>query len=392
MTNKKTQKAKGKEPHAFRMLHAAKWYWPSVGGIETAANDITGAVQGKADVDILVCSETGRENGITKDGVTIKRVPTLCNLCSTPLSFEYITAFRKMSKHADLIQIHAPFPLSDLALFLCKRKHTAKVAVWWHSDVVKQKKLLFFYRPLMKSMLKRADVIFVAGDAIAKKSAYLGPYADKVKVIPFGIDKNRYTLVADTGYLTDRLNDKSSIKLLFVGRLVYYKGVEVLLRAMQAASGCELFIIGTGELESSLVELSKQLKLEDKVHFLGRVGEDELHSAFYDSDVFVLPSVSRSECFGLVQLEAMIFGKPVINTSLPTAVPEVSLNGETGITVTPGDVKELSEAINLLATNHELRESYGRAARLRCESHFSLEKMQSDLYKEYIKLLFPGDA
>ena len=389
MTKNNKQKTPEKEPHAFRMLHAAKWYSPTVGGIETAASDITGAVQGKADVDILVCSENGRENGITDEGVPIKRVQTICNLCSTPLSIEYITAFRKMSKDADLIQIHAPFPLSDLALFLCKRKRTAKVAVWWHSDVVKQKRLLFFYRPLMKSMLKRADIIFVAGQQIAKKSAYLGPYSDKVKVIPFGINSEKYGKISCYDYLSSRLTEKNSIKLLFVGRLVYYKGVEVLLRAMQSTQGCELFIIGTGELEGALVSLTKELGLESRVHFLGKVGEDELNSAFNDSDIFILPSVSRSECFGLVQLEAMTFGKPVINTSLPTAVPEVSIDGETGITVTPGDAAELSDAINRLVSDRELRERYGMAAKRRCEEHFSLKMMQEKLYNEYIKLLFP---
>ncbi len=387
MAEKNTCKPLGKEPHAFRMLHAAKWYWPMVGGIETAASDITGAVQGKADVNILVCSVSGSENGITEGGVPIKRVPTLCNLCSTPISIRYLTEFRRMSKHADIIQIHAPFPLSDLALFLCKRKRTAKVAVWWHSDVVKQKKMMFFYRPLMKSMLRRADAIFVAGEAIAKNSEYLGVYADKIKVIPFGIDLEKYKDVKYTNYLTDKLTDKNSVKLLFVGRLVYYKGVEVLLRSIKKTKNTELFIIGTGELDKPLKTMSKELGLEARVHFLGRVGEDELHGAFYDCDIFVLPSVSRSECFGLVQLEAMAFGNPVINTSLPTAVPEVSINGETGITVPPGDSFALAEAIERLAENRELRENYGAAAKARCEKYFNLKKMQETLYIEYRKLL-----
>jgi rhamnosyl/mannosyltransferase len=103
--------------------------------------------------------------------------------------------------------------------------------------------------------------------------------------------------------------------------------------------------------------------------------------------MFVLPSVNRAECFGLVQLEAMVYGKPVINTSLPTAVPEVSLHGETGLTVEPGNVDQLAEAMNTLINDKDMREKYGAKARERCEQTFSLSKMQEKLYASYLDLL-----
>ena len=376
------------ESKSFSMLHAAKWYAPVVGGIETAAIDITGAVQEKADVKILVCSENKKRGySETEAGVPVHRVKTYRSICSMPISFEYLRAFRKLSKEVDLIQIHAPFPLSDLALLLCPRRKRSKVAVWWHSDVVKQKKLMFFYKPLMHYMLRRADIIFVASKTIAEKSAYLGKYSDKVKVIPFGINLDNYKDCKIDGYLTDMLTDKKNIKLLFVGRLVYYKGMDILLEAMSKSEGAELFVIGYGELDEELRNKSVELGITDKVHFLGKVGEDELYSAFSDCDVFVLPSVSRSECFGLVQLEAMAYGKPIINTALPTGVPDVSIDGETGITVEPGDVDALARAIETFVNDDEKRLSYGKAAKKRCETHFVLKDMQSKLYIEYLKLL-----
>ena len=98
-----------------------------------------------------------------------------------------------MAKDADIIQLHAPFPVSDLALFLAKRKcKKAKKVLWWHSDVVKQKKLMFFYKPLLKWTLKHVDRIYVASRSIAEQSAYLGDYMDKVEVIPFGVSMNEY--------------------------------------------------------------------------------------------------------------------------------------------------------------------------------------------------------
>ncbi len=372
---------------AFKMLHAAKWYAPVVGGIETAAIDITGAVVGKADVEILVCSEAKeRKVEKTEDGITVYKAKTPLVKFSMPISRDYVKTFKKMAKNVDLIQIHAPFPLSDLALVLSRAKK-AKVAVWWHSDVIKQRKLMLLYKPLMKKMLKRADKIFVAGKTVAEKSEHLGKYMSKVEVIPFGVSPESYAVPENTSYLTDKLNLKDNVKLLFVGRLVYYKGVEVLLEAMAKTSGSELFIVGDGELEEQLKAKCTELSIDNRVHFLGKIPEDELRAAFYDCDVLVLPSVSRSECFGLVQLEAMAYGKPVINTDLPTAVPDVSLDGETGITVKPGDASALAEALNKLVHDPELRKKYGEAAAIRCRECFSLEDMQRKLYNSYLEML-----
>lgn len=376
------------EKGQIKMLHAAKWYNPVVGGIETVAEAITGAVNGFADMSILVCSEhKDRERGLTLDGTEIYRAKTFGKLFSMPLSKEYIKAFKRMAKNADIIQLHAPFPLSDLALFLSGRAKKAKIAVWWHSDVVKQKKLMLFYKPLMKWTLRRTDKIFVASEAIIEQSKHLGAFRDKIEVIPFGISIENYERGERTPVLTERLNVKDSVKLLFVGRLVSYKGVDVLINALARTSGAELFIIGSGDLEGELKKQTAELGLNERVHFLGSVETDELKSAFADCDIFVLPSVTRAECFGLVQLEAMVYGKPVINTALPTAVPEVSLDGKTGLTVEPGDADALAEAINKLIDDKEKRVEYGLAARARCEEEYSLSLMQEHLRRSYAEML-----
>lgn len=372
----------------FKILQAAKWYAPEVGGIETVATAITAAVENKADMKILVCSGSkNKERGVTDEGVYIYRAKTPFRICSTPISFDYLKAFRRMSKDVDIIQLHAPFPLSDLALFLGIRSRKKKKALWYHSDVIKQKKLMFFYRPLLKWMLRKVDRIYVASRSIAEQSEYLGKHMDKVEVIPFGISTNDYDRAPKYPILTNALFNKNNVKILFVGRLVYYKGIDVLIEAMAKTDGAELFVIGGGELDNVLEKRADSLGIKDKIHFMGRIEKEELLAAFSDCDFFVLPSVSRAECFGLVQLEAMVYGKPVINTSLPTAVPEVSVHGQTGLTVEPGNIDELAQAINILVNNKELRLQYGKAARARCEESYSLAKMQEKLYASYLDIL-----
>lgn len=376
------------EDNRFKILQAAKWYCPEVGGIETVAIAITAAVKDKADMQILVCSgKKTKERGFTDEGVYIYRAKTPFRICSTPISFDYLSAFRKMTKDVDLIQLHAPFPLSDLALFLGRRSRKIKKALWYHSDVIKQKKLMFFYRPLLKWMLKKVDKIYVASRAIAEQSEYLGKHMDKVEVIPFGISTRDYDRAERYPILTDGLNNKNNVKILFVGRLVYYKGIDVLIEAMAKTEGAELFIIGGGELDGMLEKRAHELGISDRIHFMGRIEKSDLLASFADCDFFVLPSVNRAECFGLVQLEAMVYGKPVINTSLPTAVPEVSVHGETGLTVEPGNVDALAEAMNTLVKDKEMRETFGKKARQRCEDSYSLSKMQEKLYASYLELL-----
>ena len=380
----------GKKLSEIRVFQAAKWYWPEVGGIETVAKVITGAIADKAEIEILVCSgNRGRVIEKTEEGAYIYRAKTSFKICSTPISFDYIRAFARMSKKADLIQMHAPFPLSDLALFLCGGRKKQKKVMWYHSDVVKQRKLMLFYKPLLKWTLKKMDRIYIASRSIAEQSEYLAPYSDKIEVVPFGISVGQYEKAERSPILTGMLNDSQNVKLLFVGRLVYYKGIDVLISAMKNVTNAELFVVGSGELDEQLRMLVKELNIENKIHFMGRVDTQTLLAAFADCDIFILPSVSRAECFGLVQLEAMVYGKPVINTALPTAVPEISLHGETGITVPPGDKITLAGAIQSLTDDKDLRVKYGENAKERCKK-YSLADMEKRLLDSYADLMKRG--
>ena len=196
------------------------------------------------------------------------------------------------------------------------------------------------------------------------------------QIIPYPVRIPDYENIEYKPILRKKLSNPAHIKLLFVGRFVYYKGVDILLKAFRQVHNCELFLCGTGILESELRSLAENLA----VHFLGKLSDADLKAAFADCDIFILPSVQNSEAFGIVQQEAMIYGKPVINTNLPTGVPFVSIHGETGLTVEPGDVQELAKAIQTLADSSELRKIYGENARKRVYDCYESNRIMQEVY------------
>lgn len=366
----------------LRILEVNKAYFPHIGGIETLVQQYSQEL-GEIDsvsVKTLVCRD-GRGGTIREklNGVDLTRAGSLGTYFSCPLSLSFIRLFRKMAKKADVVHIHVPFPLADAALLLSGYK--GRVVVSWHSDVVNQKKLLLFYKPFMRYLLKRADCIITATQGHIDGSDYLPEFREKCRVVPYGITPQDYLRIERKPVLTERLNDKKAVKVFFTGRLVYYKGVDVLLKAFRRVKGCELFLAGTGVLENQLKEYVRAKGISDKVHFLGFLPDEELKQAFADCDIFVLPSTVKSEAFGIVQLEAMVYGKPVINTNLASGVPYVSIDGESGITVPPCDEKALAAAMNTLAQDEKLREKYGRSAAERVQEQFSEENVIRKLYK-----------
>jgi rhamnosyl/mannosyltransferase len=373
----------------LHILEVNKFYYPHIGGIESVIEYHSEYFNSREDteVKVLVCQEKGKASLEDINGVSVYKSASIGTYFSCPLSFDFINKFRKMAKWADIIEIHVPFPLGDLACLLSGYK--GKVVISWHSDIIKQKKLLFFYKPLLMKFLKRADMIITATENHIKNSSFLPEFEEKCTVIPYGIDTDKYLNAPCENILTEKLNDKNAVKFLFVGRLVYYKGIDILIDAFSkiADNPYELFIAGTGALENQIKETVKNNHIENKVHFLGALSDKDLKSAFSDCDIFVFPSVENSEAFGIVQLEAMIYSKPVINTSLPTGVPLVSCDEETGITVKFKDADSLAKAMKKLADNPDLRAEYGENARKRTVLKFSQKTNNQKLYDCFEKLV-----
>lgn len=365
----------------LRILQVNKAYYPHVGGIESLVRQYSeelGQLK-NVEVKVLVCRDNrGKTYHETVNNVDVTRAGSLGTYFSCPLSFSFIRLFRKMAKNADVIEIHVPFPLADVALLLSGYK--GKVVIAWHSDIVKQKKLMLLYKPIMLKMLRRADNIIVATKGHINGSDYLPEFKSKCRIVPYGIAPQTYLAVERKPVLSELCSFKDSVKVFFTGRLVYYKGVDVLLKAFSSVNGCELFIAGTGELEDSLKSYAKTHGIENKVHFLGFLPDKVLRQAYADCDIFVLPSVAKSEAFGIVQIEAMVYGKPVINTALPSGAPHVSLDGKTGLTVTPSDADALAKAINTLASDAELRDKLGKNAAERVQLCFNEKTVIEKIY------------
>ncbi|MDR0412071.1 MAG: glycosyltransferase [Treponema sp.] len=369
----------------IKVLQVNKFYAPWVGGVERVVQDIAEALSGKADMRTLVCQPKGK--GITEvyNGVSVTRVSSFGILYSMPISLDFFWKLRKMSKDADILQFHSPFPLSDFAYLLSGYK--GRVVIWWHSDIINQQFLAKLIKPISRLFLKRADLIIVATKNHIESSDLLKPFASKCKIIPFGLKFPDFEHIGVVNFLTGKLANPGSKKLLFVGRVVYYKGVDVLINAMSKVNGAELFIAGSGVLESDYKMLAEKNGVIDKVHFLGYLSFEMLKSAYKDCDIFVFPSIANIEAFGIAQMEAMFYGKPVVNTDLPTGVPIVSLHGETGFTVKPGDPGVLASAIQRLVDDEALRLQFGENAAKRVRENFDIEKMIDSLYAEYEKLI-----
>ncbi len=358
-----------------RLLLAGKAYAPHIGGIETFMEQEAAYMRAHTKVSVLACRDGfGSATKERRNGIPVYRCGSLGTLRSCPISPSYLSAFRRKVMVADVVELHLPFPIADLACLLSG--YRGRVVVAWHSEIVRQKWLGALYRPMMHRLLRRADGIITATKAHMEHSPSLQPYKEKCVVIPYGVEPALYDAVPYQPVLQRRLCDPNAKKILFAGRLVYYKGVDVLLRAfamLPPAPSCELMIVGEGPERPRLQALTQQLGIGERVHFMGRRMEPELRAAYKDCDVFVLPSVAESEAFGLVQLEAMACGKPVINTALPTGVPQVSLHGKTGLTVPVGDAEAMANAISLLINDPALCAGFGAAARERVKSEFALQ-------------------
>jgi rhamnosyl/mannosyltransferase len=215
----------------------------------------------------------------------------------------------------------------------------------------------------------------------------LQAFRDRCHVIPYGIDTIQFEHCDPDA--VGRIRAQFGERLvLSVGRLVYYKGLEYLIRAMVDVRG-KLVIVGDGPLREKLERLAARLGLAGKVFFAGVIDNAGVLSYHHAAALFVLASVARSEAFGLVQIEAMAAGLPVVNTSLDSGVPLVSVHQQTGLTVPPADPKALAAAINRLLDDSHLRQQFGQAGVLRARQEFSLDTMLQrtlHLYRNFQRL------
>ncbi len=385
-----------------RELHVTmvnKYYSPPhLGGVETVVRTLSEGLVAHAGAGVraLVSNEDRRLVQEQIDGVEVIRLPRRLRLSSAPIAPGMLKALRAEARSAspngpgecDILHLHSPYPWGELC-FLAARPDLPSV-VYYHSDIVRQKRMLAAYRPLLERLLDRVDLIMAASPNMIENSEFLSPRASKCRVVPYGLPlQGAMDAPAVRGRTAElRAQHQGRKIVLFVGRLVYYKGVDVLLQAMKGVDA-DLVLVGSGPLEGELRESAKDLGIAQTVHFLPTLPDHELHAWYKAADVFCLPSVARSEAFGLVQLEAHAAGTPVVSTDLATGVPYVNRDGETGLLVTPGDVTALRDGLVRLLADDVLRARLGHQAKARALRDFTVQRMVKDtltVYREAMEL------
>jgi len=368
----------------LKVLQVYKDYYPPVvGGVEGHINLLANGLKDRGiKVEVLV-SNTRAKLEIEKiNGIRVIKVPQLGRFASAPLNASLSTWVRRLGKEADVIHFHFPNPTGEMASLLAGLNN--KIVVTYHSDIIRQAKLAKVYSPFLRRFLKNSEVIIATSPPYVESSEVLRHFRDKCRVIPFGIDLSRFAPNHNTErqVAAIRQNYEGPIAL-FIGKFRYYKGLYVLLEAMKMVQG-SLLLVGIGPMER---DLKKRVAVDDdlrgKVFFLGELSDEDVGNHLHACDVFVFPSIFRSEAFGIVLLEAMGCGKPLVSTELGTGTSFVNQHQETGLVVPPNDVKALAGAINYLFVNTEVRERFGKTAKARVEKYFCLDRMIDDVIRTY---------
>jgi len=355
--------------NALRILHVGKFYPPHMGGMEIHLQALCGELRKSLDVSVLVANDGPRDIEECQDGVQISRAGEWLKVAGASICPSMARKIREA--RADLVHMHLPNPPAVLAYL--GSGHRGPLVATWHLDVVRQKALARLFRPFERLFLRRCSALIASSPNYVESSPTLSAYRERCSVIPYGIPVERFDN-CDQG-ASERIRARYGPRIvLSVGRLVYYKGFEYLVRAM-AGVDAKLLLIGDGPLRAKLEEEARAAGAADKVVFLGEISNELVAPYYHAADIFVLPSVARSEAFGIVQLEAMACGRPVVNTKVDSGVPFASLDGETGLTVPPADSHALCKAINTLLTDSTLCARFARAAVQRVRREFTVERM-----------------
>lgn len=363
----------------MRILQLYKDYWPVLGGIENHVRLLAEglAVRGHR-VTVLTVGRSPRTTVHWLNGVRVIAAGRIATLQSAPISPALPLLLARL--RTDLVHLHMPDPTGDLAQTLVRR---APLVITYHSDIVRQRSLLRGYAPILRRTLRQAARIIVTSPNYLASSPWLAPHAVRCTVIPYGIPLERFTR-ADAAAVATLQARFVGPKLLFVGQLRYYKGAEVLLHALVQVPGVQAILVG-GEASvryRDLLTLAQQLGIAERVHLVGEQDAD-LPAYYHATDLFVFPSVERSEAFGIVQIEAQAAGLPIVATELHTGTSFVTQHGRTGFVVPPRDPAALARAIRVLLANPTLARQLGQAGQQRAMHEFRVSTMLDRVEQVY---------
>lgn len=375
----------------MEVLHVFKAIYPdSVGGIEKVIQVLSNGLYAEHGIKSTVL---GVSKNILKVEVIEKHqgaikvisIPVWFSIGSMPVPKlrPFVKEYVKALKIVDIVHYHFPWPIGDLLDQVWNRKNKTPSVVTYQSDVVKQRFLMVLYRPLMNIFLKSVDEIVVASENYLNSSSVLKKYRSKITVIPNGLPK--ITLCKDALKLREAYNGEFERGyFLFIGAPRYYKGLRYLIEAAKGAK-FDVVIAGAGVELDFYIQSAKNAQIEN-VHFVGKVSDQLKSALLHGCLALVLPSVERSEAYGLVLVEALSAGKPLISTQLGTGTSFVNQHEITGIVVPPKDSQVLQKAMMDLM-DVERNKQFTAAALERYEIEFTDTLMVDEYRKMYLSLL-----
>ena len=371
----------------MKILQLGKFFPPDIGGIETIMSDITISLNKRGIKCDVLCSNSkfAYREEILPCGAKIMRCASFGKVASTAIAPQMIFKLRQIIANYDIIHLHLPDPMATFALIMADsafRNSQKKVILHWHSDIIRQKFLLKFYAPFQKIALYRTDCIITTSPNYLQYSPTLQEFAKKVVAIPIGVDSLLKS--PESAESAESRRDKKTIFAL--GRLVKYKGFEYLVESMRYLPDFTLYIAGDGKELANLKAQIKSLHLENRIFLLGKVDRNNATKIahFNEDSVFVLPSVSRNESFGVVQIEAMSCKMPVVSTNIKgSGVPWVNKDGESGVIVPLCDARAIAEAVLRIMSDYG---RFAEGAKARYETHFTLDKMVDEIIALYDKM------
>ena len=396
---------------AIRVLHFGRFWDDNFGGLERHV--------------MILVQELCRREGIHADNVVasrdrntevleipntgpdsayhVHRVGSLGTLSSTAISPKMPFYVRRLFKEHgyNIAHLHFPDPLSTLCAYFLPQD--VPIVISWHGDIIRpmQKRFLALTRPFFDTILRRAKFLIAGTPGHFTSSTQMQAVAeDRKTLVPYGLYLEEFagTPAIETAAQKIRTEHGNRRLIFAVGRHIYYKGFPYLVRAMRDLAemlrargedpdGVRLLLGGRGPLSDELKATARELGVEDRIVFLGRVPEEELPHYYHACDVFCMPSVEQGEAFGLVQVEAMSCYKPVVCCELHNGVTYVNRHNETGLVVPPRDPRALAEALTTLLTDKKLRLKLGRQAYKRVWSEFTAKNMTDTMIEVYRKVL-----
>ena len=384
----------GADACPVRVLHLGKYFPPVKGGMESFLHDLLVAQQQRGlIVRSLVHNHRRSFRSYSEDRqaqgqrLSIIRVARWLTLAFAPISPSYPWVLDRCIRDQapDVLHIHMP----NLSPFWCLVLPSARRLPWvihWHADVLASthnlalRWLYWVYRPFEQAALRRATKIIATSPPYLETSEPLAKHRDRCTVIPLGIrEAYRGTPIVGPDYETPCV-----LRVLFVGRLTYYKGLSYLLKAVASVERVELRVVGLGKDADALQSLATKTDVANRIRFLGSLTDNELDSEITATDCLCLPSIERTEAFGVVLLEAMRAGKSVIATRVPgSGMSWVVRAQETGVLVDPESVSSLASALVRLRDDTAFRRELGVNGQRRFADHFGIERIAKKVSEIY---------